>query len=71
MLSPVKQSRRSETKFFNAVISDDDNNVRMVCFSPAKRKIFESAENEREAVVISNILRTPSKLRCFDGDKLS
>ena len=68
MLSPVKQSRSSETKNFNAVIQfDDDNYVRMVCFSPAKRTI-SSAENKKEVVVISNILRSPSKLRCYDEE---
>lgn len=69
LLSPVKQSRSSETKFFNAVIqSDDDNYVKMVCFSPAKRKILADAENEKEAVVITNVTRSPSKLRCFNEE---
>ena len=59
-LSPIKESKSNKREWYDMTLQTEDQKLRAVCFSKAKRKLLESSQETLTPVKISNYLLAPN-----------
>ncbi|XP_002733902.1 uncharacterized protein LOC100376261, partial [Saccoglossus kowalevskii] len=67
-VSKVKLASKNDTKYFNAVLQEQDGFKDIVVFSPQKHRDFINAEKHKSPVLLKNLLTSPSRRDATKND---